>query len=56
MEIGDFKIERYYFARWEFAVPYLLGASDVQGYRLQNILALADEDGRKLSTQPARRP
>jgi len=47
MDIADFKIERY-FARWEFAVPYVLGASDVEGYRLQDMLALADEDGGKL--------
>jgi hypothetical protein len=42
MQIADFKIERY-FARWEYAVPYLLGASDVQGYRLQEMLALRRE-------------
>jgi aspartate/methionine/tyrosine aminotransferase len=47
MDIADFRIERY-FARWEFAVPYVLGASDVQGYRLRDILALADDEGRQL--------
>lgn len=47
MEIADFKIERY-FARWEFAVPYVLGASDVEGYRLHDVLALADDEGRRL--------
>jgi aspartate/methionine/tyrosine aminotransferase len=47
MEIADFKIERY-FARWEFAVPYVLGASDVQGYCLHDVLALADDEGRQL--------
>ena len=30
MRIADFALERY-FARWEFAVGYLLCASDVEG-------------------------
>jgi len=47
VQIADFKIERY-FAQWEFAVPYVLGASDVEGYRLSDLLALADDDGRRL--------
>src|SRR5215469_1339260 len=47
MEIADFKIERY-FARWEFAVPFLLGASDVEGYRQSELLAMADDECRRL--------
>jgi aspartate/methionine/tyrosine aminotransferase len=47
VQIADFKIERF-FAKYEFAVPYVLGASDVEGYRLVDVLALADEEGRRL--------
>lgn len=47
MIIPDFKLERY-FAKWEFAAPYLLCASDVQGYRMADLLALADDDCRAL--------
>jgi aspartate/methionine/tyrosine aminotransferase len=47
VEINDFKIERY-FAQWEFAVPYVLGASDVEGYRQRDLLALADDETRQL--------
>jgi aspartate/methionine/tyrosine aminotransferase len=47
VQIADFKIERY-FAKYEFAVPYVLGASDVEGYRLADVLALADDEGRRL--------
>jgi aspartate/methionine/tyrosine aminotransferase len=45
--IAPFKLERY-FARWEFAAPYLLCTSDVQGYRLRDLLALADAETRAL--------
>jgi len=47
MHIQDFKLERY-FARWEFVAPYLLSSSDVDGYHLQDLLALADEETRAL--------
>jgi aspartate/methionine/tyrosine aminotransferase len=47
MRIADFALERY-FARWEFAVEHLLCASDVQGYPMNEILALADEETRTL--------
>lgn len=47
MEIAEFKLERF-FARWEFAVPYNLGASDVEPYRLHEVLDLADEAGQRL--------
>jgi aspartate/methionine/tyrosine aminotransferase len=43
MRIPDFKLERY-FARWEFAAPYLLCSSDIEGWRLKDLLALAGPD------------
>ena len=46
MRIADFTLERY-FARWEFAVRHVLCASDVEPYRLTDLLALADDDGRR---------
>lgn len=45
MRIPDFKLERY-FARWEFSAPYLLCSSDIEGWRMQDLLALADPDAR----------
>ena len=47
MRIADFALERY-FARWEFAVDNLLCASDVQGYPMAELLALADDDTRRM--------
>ena len=47
MRIADFALERY-FARWEFAVEHLLCASDVQGYPMAELLALADDETRGL--------
>jgi aspartate/methionine/tyrosine aminotransferase len=47
MRIADFALERY-FARWEFAVEYLLCASDVEGYRMADLLDLADDEARGL--------
>ncbi len=47
MRIPDFELERY-FARWEFAVDHVLGASDVQPYPMRDLLALADEETRAL--------
>ena len=44
MRIADFALERY-FARWEFAVDHVLGASDVEGWPMWDLLALADDDG-----------
>lgn len=49
MRIADFALERY-FARWEFAARYLLCASDVQGYPMADLLALADDETRRLWT------
>jgi aspartate/methionine/tyrosine aminotransferase len=43
MRIADFALERF-FARWEFAVRHLLCASDVQGWRMADLLALADDE------------
>ncbi len=47
MRIADFALERY-FARWEFAVDYLLCASDVEGYGMADLMALADDEARGL--------
>lgn len=47
MSLPDFKLERF-FARWEFAAPHLLCTSDVEGYALPDLLALADEETRAL--------
>jgi aspartate/methionine/tyrosine aminotransferase len=47
MRIADFALERY-FARWEFAVEHLLCASDVEGYAMADVLALADDETRAL--------
>ena len=45
VRIADFALERF-FARWEFAVRYLLCASDVEGYPMSDLLALADPESR----------
>jgi aspartate/methionine/tyrosine aminotransferase len=47
VRLADFALERY-FARWEFAVRYLLCASDVEGWRMQDVLALADDETRAM--------
>jgi aspartate/methionine/tyrosine aminotransferase len=47
MRIADFALERY-FARWEFAVEHLLCASDVEGYAMADVIALADDETRAL--------
>ncbi len=47
MRLPEFKLERY-FARFEFAAPFLLSSSDVEGLRLSELLALADDEGRAL--------
>jgi aspartate/methionine/tyrosine aminotransferase len=41
MRIEDFELERF-FARYEFAVRHLLCASDVEGWAMADLLALAD--------------
>lgn len=47
VRIADFALERY-FARWEFNAHYLLCASDVEGYPMTELLALADDEMRAL--------
>nr|WP_201363166.1 aminotransferase class I/II-fold pyridoxal phosphate-dependent enzyme [Dictyobacter formicarum]GHO85516.1 aminotransferase [Dictyobacter formicarum] len=47
MHIPDFKLERY-FAQWEFVAPYMLSSSDVDGYQMDELLALADPECREL--------
>jgi aspartate/methionine/tyrosine aminotransferase len=46
VRFGDFKLERY-FDEWEFSAKILLGSSDPESMRLAELLALADEDGRR---------
>jgi len=43
MRIEDFELERF-FARYEFAVRHILCASDVQGWAMADLLALADPE------------
>ncbi len=43
MPLADFALERY-FAHWEFAVRHLLCASDLEGYPMAELLALADDE------------
>jgi aspartate/methionine/tyrosine aminotransferase len=47
MRIADFELERF-FARYEFAVRHLLCASDVEGWPMTDLLALADGETRAL--------
>jgi len=47
VRIADFALERY-FARWEFAVRHVLCASDVEGWSMAELLALADEETRSI--------
>jgi aspartate/methionine/tyrosine aminotransferase len=47
VRIPDFDLERF-FARYEFSVPYLLCASDVEGWPMADVLALADDEVRGL--------
>ena len=47
MRIEDFALERY-FARWEFAVDYLLCASDVEGWPMADLLELGDAETRAM--------
>lgn len=47
MRIEDFALERF-FARYEFAVRHLLCASDVEGWPMAELLALADPEASAL--------
>jgi aspartate/methionine/tyrosine aminotransferase len=44
MQLRDFALERY-FARWEFSAELLLCASDIEGWPMRDLLAVADNDG-----------
>jgi aspartate/methionine/tyrosine aminotransferase len=45
--MNEFALERF-FARWEFGVRHLLCASDVEGWRMANLLELADQESAAL--------
>jgi aspartate/methionine/tyrosine aminotransferase len=47
MRIADFALERY-FARWEFAAEHVACASDVEGWSMAELLALADDEARSM--------
>ncbi|HEY3163269.1 MAG TPA: aminotransferase class I/II-fold pyridoxal phosphate-dependent enzyme [Candidatus Limnocylindrales bacterium] len=47
MRIAEFALERF-FARWEFAVEHLLCASDVEGWRMADLITLADDETAEL--------
>jgi aspartate/methionine/tyrosine aminotransferase len=47
LPIPEFELERF-FARHEFAVRHLLCASDVEGWSMAEVLALADDESRAL--------
>src|SRR6188474_3038326 len=50
MRIADFALERF-FARWEFAVRHVAGASDVEGWSMRELVELADDETRALWTE-----
>jgi aspartate/methionine/tyrosine aminotransferase len=43
MRLNDFALERY-FARWEFSAEWLLCASDLEGWGMDELIEMADED------------
>ncbi len=47
MKIKPFKLERY-FAKHEFSAPYLLSCSDCEPFSQKELLAMADEESKKL--------
>jgi len=47
MRLADFALERY-FAHWEFAVEHVLGASDVEGWPMSELLEIADDEARSM--------
>src|SRR4029079_16790534 len=47
VRIADFALERS-LARWEFAVEHVLGASDVEGWSMAELLELADDETRAM--------
>jgi aspartate/methionine/tyrosine aminotransferase len=46
-DIREFALERF-FAKYEFATRYVLGASDVEGMYMSDVIALADDETRGL--------
>jgi aspartate/methionine/tyrosine aminotransferase len=46
-DIREFALERF-FAKYEFATRYVLGASDVEGMYMSDVLALADDETRRM--------
>ena len=52
MQTPDFALERY-FARWEFAVRHLMCASDVEGWPMAELLALADPERARALGRPS---
>lgn len=47
MKIPDFKLEEFW-KKYEFTSPYLLCCSDAETWTLSELLAIADEDSKKL--------
>jgi len=47
VRIPDFTLERY-FAQWEFEARHVLGASDVEGFPMSELVALADTETKAL--------
>lgn len=47
MQLPDFKLEEFW-KKYEFTSPYLLCCSDAETWTLQELLAMADEDSKKL--------
>jgi aspartate/methionine/tyrosine aminotransferase len=47
VRIADFKLERF-FARWEFVARFLLGSSDAESFRVDELLSFADVESRAL--------
>ncbi len=47
VRIPEFTLERY-FAQWEFTAKHMLGASDVEGFPMSELIALADTEGKAL--------
>lgn len=46
-DIREFALERF-FAKYEFATRYVLGASDVEGMYMSDVIALADDETRRM--------
>ena len=53
MKLSPFKLERY-FAKYEFSARHLLSSSDCDGLLQKDVLALADDETRRLWEDPER--